>query len=167
MAASCYLCEQGYDTIPERSTGDAVGACKLCGVLACLGHGMRNPNRPAYVCGCCVPNLLAAAAVHRVDPARVPSDLAAWARDVVTVQDVIVDFDGDHWGGVRNRMESLLRIFARRDMADALQMFEQARPDASMSLLAAATAIAVTLNLPQDELLPVLRGVTQAVQVRA
>ena len=48
MGASCYLCERRYDTINGQIGGDAVGACKLCGVFACLAHGMRNANDPAF-----------------------------------------------------------------------------------------------------------------------
>ena len=70
MTASCYLCEKGgHETLPDTSVGDAVGACKLCGVLACLGHGQRDGGQPAYICGICLANLLAVASTKKISTA--------------------------------------------------------------------------------------------------
>lgn len=162
MAAGCYLCQKQYSEIPGQAAGDAVGSCKLCGVLACLAHGRRDPNRPAYICGCCVPNLLAAAATRRVDPDRVPPDMDPWARDVDMVKDVVPDFDGEDWSAVRTDIEFLSNQLSRaapkalRPLVGAMNLREQ-------QLMAAAIAIAVRLRLHADELIPTLQLLTAEV----
>jgi len=188
MSAACYLCELNYDTITGQSRGDAVGTCKLCGVLACLAHGMRNPNRPAYVCGCCVPNLLAAAAVRILgqgdssvprspispsapgdhdalpDP---PSGFSEWALTIGAVDDVIGDLADDHWAWLHEDIAYLSKFLAAGDAPTALRAF--AHPDAEPArvLMAAAVAIATKLNLPAHEMSPALQPVAQLVQLNA
>ena len=160
MAAGCYLCERRYAEIPGQAAGDAVGACKLCGVLACLAHGRRDPNRPAYICGCCIPNLLAAAAMRRVDPDRAPPDMSPWARDVDTIKDVLSDFDGEHWSTVRSDIAFLSNQFDNREAPEALQSAGGAMNLRERQLMASAIAIAVRLGLPADELAPTLQLLT-------
>ncbi|HXE78525.1 MAG TPA: hypothetical protein VN614_09800 [Rhodanobacter sp.] len=162
MAADCYLCQKRYSEIPGQAAGDAVGSCKLCGVLACLAHGRRDPNRPAYICGCCVPNLLAAAATRRVDPDHAPPDMDPWARDVETVKDVLPDFDGDDWSAVRSDVEFLSSQLGR-SAPKALQSLVGAMDSREQQLLAAAIAIAVRLQLHADELIPTLQLLTASV----
>lgn len=178
MGAACYLCELNYGTIPDHGRGDAVGACKLCGVLACLAHGVRNKSRPAYICGCCAPNLLTAAA-HKAggaaapparppdagDPAGdLPSGFAIWARDIEDVSDVITDLADDHWAWLRDDMDYLSRLLAGTELPADLRAY--ARPEAARArvLMAAAAALAVRLELPERELLPELQRV--ALEVR-
>lgn len=179
MGAGCYLCELNYGTITGRSNGDAVGACKLCGVLACLAHGMRNANRPAYVCGCCVPNLLAVAAVQHLgaegsSPERppgdsepspdTPSEFTQWALEIRSVDDVIADPTDDRWAWIREDMEYLEKLLVDPEAPALLRAF--ARPDAyqARALMAAAAAIATKVALPPHEMIPVLQQVAQAVK---
>lgn len=179
MGAGCYLCEHQYGAIPEQDNGDAVGACKLCGVLACLAHGMRNPNRPAYVCGCCVPNLLAVAAVTRLGagdappptspsdsepPPTPPSDFSHWAADISNVDDVIADFANDSWAEIHHDIEYLSTFLADPAMPAALRAFAGSDAGQARALMAAAAAIASKLDLPPQEMNPVLRQVVQAVR---
>jgi hypothetical protein len=180
MGASCYLCEQNYGTITGKDRADAVGACKLCGVLACLAHGIRNPNRPAYVCGCCVPNLLAVAAVKRSgsgeSPTRTPpsdtepspdapSGFSQWAREISKVEDVIGDLADEHWAWLRDDMEYLSRLFVNPRAPAALRAYARSDADQARALMAAAAAIATKMNLPAHEMIPVLQQVAQSVKV--
>ena len=177
MGASCYLCERRYDTINGQSRGDAVGACKLCGVLACLAHGMRNANDPAFVCGCCVPTLLTVAALwhlrggdtpprHSPDDGQAspksPSGFTQLAPGISKLDDVITDIADDQWAWIHNDIEYLLKLLADREAPAALRAF--AEPDAivARTLMAAAIAIATKLNLPSNEMHPMLQ---QAMQV--
>lgn len=180
MGASCYLCERSYNTINGQRTGDAVGACKLCGVLACLAHGSRNANDPAFVCGCCMPNLLTVAAAwhlgegdtppapspnDRQTSPRSPSGFAQMAPRISKLDDVIPDIAGDQWAWIHNDIEYLLKLLADREAPAALRAF--AEPDAivARTLMAAAIAIATKLNLPSDEMHPMLQQAMQAAVV--
>lgn len=181
MGAGCYLCEKKYDPIPGNRIGDAVGACKLCGVLACLAHGMRSASRPAYICGCCVPNLLAVAAVKHLgtgdSPLQpspsgdkpspdTPSGFSQWAIDISKVDDVISDLAHDRWKWLRDDTEYLSRLLGQPgSKVSAVLAF--ARPDADQArdLMAAAAAFATHLRLPPDEMILVLQQVGLDVRV--
>lgn len=179
MGAACYLCELKYGSIPGQSPGDAVGACKLCGVLACLAHGMRDKSRPAYVCGCCVVGLLTVAAGKKsggagAPPVRPPDDngpstdlpsgFSLWARDIDDVEDVIDDLADERWTWMRNDAAYLSGLLAGPDTPADLRAY--ARPGAAKarSLMAAAVALATQLNLPEHELLPALQRVVLEVR---
>lgn len=162
MAADCYLCQKRYAEMPGQAAGDAVGSCKLCGVFACLAHGRRDPNRPAYICGCCMPNLLAVAATRRVDPGHAPPDMDPWARDVETITDVLPDFDGEEWSVLRPDIEFLSNQLSRA-APKSLQPLVRAMDSREQRLLAAAIAIAVRLQLHADELIPTLQLLTASV----
>ena len=179
MSAGCYLCEMNYAALTGRNIGDAVGACNLCGVLACLAHGMRDANRPAYVCGCCVPNLLAAAAVRLLDPVEMdpqtspgdlqqlpdtPSRFSQWALDIDKVDDVIGDLADDRWAWIQQDMEYLLKLLVSPEAPAALRAFARPGADQARDLITAAAAIATKLNLPSHEMSPVLRQVAQGVR---
>lgn len=167
MAAGCYLCERRYAEIPGQAAGDAVGACKLCSVLACLAHGRRDPNRPAYICGCCIPNLLAAAAMCRFDADRSPPDMGQWARDVDTIKDVVPDFDGEHWSDVRSDITFLSNLFDNGEAPEALQSAGGTMNLRERQLMAGAIAIAVRFGLPADELAPTLQLLTMELRRHA
>jgi hypothetical protein len=180
MGANCYLCERSYDTINGQSPGDAVGACKLCGVFACLAHGMRNANDPAYVCGCCLPNLLTVAALWHLRSGGVspqgspgdrqpspesPSGFAQWAPRISKLDDVITDIADEQWAEIHQYIEYLLKLLVDRDGPTALRAF--AGPDAvvARNLMAAAIAIATKWNLPSHEMHPMLQQAMQAAVV--
>lgn len=180
MGASCYLCERRYDIINGQSPGDAVGACKLCGVLACLGHGMRNANDPAFVCGCCVPNLLTVAAAwhlrggdtppqtspdDRQPSPKNPSGFAQLAPRISKLDDLITDIADDQWAWIHSDIEYLQKLLVDREAPAALRMF--AAPDAvvARALMAAAIAIATRLKMPSHEMLPMLQQAMQAAVV--
>lgn len=179
MGAACYLCEHQYGLIPGQSPGDAVGACKLCGVLACLAHGMRDKSRPAYVCGCCVVGLLAAAAGKTAggkgdapagprddrDPtAGGPSGFALWAREVEEVEDVIDDLAGERWTWLRDDAAYLSQLLAGPETPVSLRGYARPGATRSRALMGAAAAFATQLNLPESELAPSLRLVVQEVR---
>lgn len=172
MGASCYLCERRYDTINGQSQGDAVGACKLCGVFACLAHGMRNANDPAYVCGCCVPNLLTVAALWHLrggDPPpqgspgdrqpspESPSGFAQWAPRISKLDDVITDIADDQWAWIHEDIEYLLKLIVDREAPAALRAFAGPEASVARNLMAAAIAIATKLDMPSHEMLATLQ----------
>jgi len=184
MGAGCYLCELNYGTMPGKSAGDAAGACKLCGVLACLGHAIRDANRPAYLCGCCVPNLLAAAALNQLRAGDLPPDIAPppaddepspdmpsgyaqWAVDISEVNDAINDLADDRWTWLRADMSYLSKLLEDADAKgpEEVRMFAHPEARRARSLMGAAAAFAVQLNLPPYELTPVLQVVAQDVRV--
>jgi hypothetical protein len=179
MGAACYLCELKYGSIPGQSPGDAVGACKLCGVLACLAHGMRDKSRPAYVCGCCVVGLLTVAAGKTsggagAPPARPPDDsgpstdqlsgFSIWAQGVHDIEDVIGDWADERWAEVRDDAAYLSRLLAGPAAPKDLKAY--ARPGAAQarSLMAAAVALATQLDLTEQDLLPLLQRVVLEVR---
>jgi hypothetical protein len=182
MGAGCYLCELNYGTIPGKSAGDAVGACKLCGVLACLAHAIRNASRPAYTCGVCVPNLLAAAAVRNLgaggtpprpvsggdDPSPdAPSSYARWALDVDDIEDVIGSLADDRWAWMRDDVEYLQKLLVDPYAPASLRAFAHPGADRARTLMAAAAAFATHLRLPPHELLPELQQVAVDVKRHA
>jgi hypothetical protein len=182
MSAGCYLCELSFGFIPDKTPGDAVGACKLCGVLACLAHGYRNKSKPAYICGVCLPNLLAVAAVKRLptgdqlphngppggaplfDP-NVPPDFGAWASNINNVEDVIADFSSDRWHSIRQDVDYLVGFLAR-PRSTPLQSFTRAGSDQARALMATAIAVATLIRLPAHEMIPMLREATLVAESR-
>jgi len=63
MRRGCYVCDQDVLSIPAFSaTGCPQGTCSHCHVWACDGHAQRDPNRLAFVCVLCDPQLLTASA---------------------------------------------------------------------------------------------------------
>jgi hypothetical protein len=179
MGAACYLCELKYGLIPGQSAGDALGACKLCGVLACLAHGMRDKSRPAYVCGCCVVGLLTVAAgktsggVGAPPPSPPddsnpstdqPSGFSIWAQSLHDVEDVISDLADERWTWMRDDAAYLSKLLAGPDTPDDLKAYAQPGAAKARSLMAAAVALAIQLNLPEHELLPSLQRVVLEVR---
>ena len=185
MTASCYLCEKGgHETLPDTSVGDAVGACKLCGVLACLGHGLRDGGQPAFICGICLANLLAAASTKKIStappktPTR-PSDgdqkpepatttgYAQWAAVINDPRDIIDDYDEQRWASVRNDADYLAGALSSSDLPRELRVFAGAELAQARVLMGAAVAIATKLSLPPEEMIPQLQQVAHLfLQVR-
>lgn len=177
MSADCYLCAMGYGVIPQTRAGDAVGACKLCGVLACLGHALRNSNGPAYECGVCVVNLLATAATRKGGPGgaapRAPDDddIApgggggyARAARIDDLDDILPGYPSGPWSALQDGIEYLTRALARTDgPADAVDL-ARLGDDRARTLMAAAIAIATELRLPPHELVAPLRPLVLAFQ---
>ena len=169
MGAVCYLCELNYGVIPGQTAGDAAGACKLCGVLACRGHGVRNASKPAYICGCCLPNLLASAALRQAGGAAplpprdtpAPQDGAsgygAWAVGLHEVADVLGDPEATRWAWMREDVNYLARPFDANGVPEGMRAFAKPQAGEARRLLATAITLAVALRLPEDELLPILR----------
>jgi hypothetical protein len=182
MSAGCYLCELNLGFFPERMPGDAVGACKRCGVLACLAHGYREKGRPAYTCGVCLPNLLAVAAVKRLptgdqpprsgpsgdspefDP-NAPPDFGVWAANINKAEDLIADFGSDRWSSIRDDVNFLVGFLAQ-PRATPLQPFTRVGSDQARALMATAIAVATHMRLPAHEMIPILRDATLVAESR-
>jgi hypothetical protein len=173
MSAGCYLCELKLGTIPLEEAGDAVGGCRLCGVFACRGHAIRDPKYPRFVCGVCLPNLLAAAAAKvagtgggspktvgpRPPDGKQPPGMAAYdefAGDIQSVEDVISDFGADRWKAIRNDVDYLARFVTQSDAA-IFRPFARVVTSQAALLMAAAIALATYLRLPEEQLIPALR----------
>jgi len=191
MTASCYLCEKGInDTLPDTYVGDAVGACKLCGVLACLGHGLRDGGQPAYICGICLANLLAAASTKQIltarptIPPRPPDGNAPppngerkpepattvgyvqWAAGIDDPRDLIDDYDEQRWASVRDDADYIARALSRQDLPRELRVFVGADLERARVLMGAAVAVATKLSLPLAEMIPQLQLAADALLVR-
>jgi hypothetical protein len=192
MTASCYLCEKGgHSTLPDTSVGDAVGACRLCGVLACLGHGLRDGGQPAYICGICLANLLAAASTKQIPaappkiPPRTPDGktppppdgekksepattmgYVRWATGMDDPRDVIEDYDEQRWASVRADADYIARALSRSDLPQELRVYAAAESERARVLMGAAVAIATKLSLPLGEMIPQLQPVADALLVR-
>lgn len=188
MTASCYLCEKGgHGTLPDTSIGDAVGACKLCGVLACLGHGQRDGGQPAYLCGICLANLLAAASTKQIPTAppkispRTPDGktpqppdgerkpepattmgYAQWVAGINDPRDVIGDYDEQRWASVRERADYVAGALSSSYLPPELRVFAGAELARARVLMGAAVAIADKLSLPLAEMIPQLQQVDDA-----
>ena len=172
MGAGCYLCEMRYGTIPGHEAGDAVGACKQCSVFACLAHGYRNGSKPAYICGCCLPNLLTTAAIKQVGIGGGPSkpspggpstgDTPSYtdpAIDITELADAIGNLQDDRWSWLNKDVEFLTRALAEPAAPELLRGFTNPNAARARELMAAAVAIAHQLRLPAHELLPPLQAV--------
>jgi hypothetical protein len=192
MTASCYLCAKGgHGTLPGTSIGDAVGTCKLCGVLACLGHGQRDDGWPAYICGICLANLLAVASTKQIPTAapkisprppdgKAPQSpegekkpepattmaYAQWAAGINDPRDVIGDYDEQRWASVRADADYVARALSRSDLPRELRAFAGAELGQARVLMGAAVAIATQLSLPLQEMIPQLQPVADALLVR-
>jgi len=61
MTSECYPCTRGVGIRPAGSaTGNPLGVCRICHVLACDGHCQRNASYPRVECVICIPSLVAA-----------------------------------------------------------------------------------------------------------
>lgn len=173
MAASCYLCLRGlHATIPGRTTGDAEGACRNCGALACGGHGYRDPSIPIYSCMLCrIGSIaLAAAGGSGGDLADLPpsvrppgdSPLTAAARRIRDVADFTGADDAEAWEGMLGAQAREWRD-ALRDVpaTDAVAAWPRRLPAERRALLGWAYAMADHFGIPDHELLPLV-GVLRA-----
>ena len=79
MTSECYPCTRGVGIRPAGSaTGNPLGVCRICHVLACDGHCQRNASYPRVECVICIPSLVAAStAGSSTDIGRLVADLMA------------------------------------------------------------------------------------------
>ena len=113
MTASCYLCAIGNKTIPNTDGGDAVGVCKLCNVLACQGHAVRDANYPRWICVLCDLTLLTVAAVlqsgdesaQRAVLSDVSEEMIRAARSIRSARQYFRNRPRDSWGWIQDAAE--------------------------------------------------------------
>ena len=172
MGARCYLCAFGHTQhVDEAPDDEAIGACKLCGILACRGHGKRNPNRPAWHCVLCMPALVTTAGIVRsnaTDPVRdvlkdAQPDLVADARQIDSVDDFLDRYGYDGDSPVRALVSDAQDLASAWRHQDWEPGFAHARwmgatPAPALAMVAFGVLLADRLALPEHELMPVLRG---------
>lgn len=168
MTASCYLClKNHHKQIPNTQLGDAEGGCKICGVLACAGHGYRDNGVPAFYCILCKVGAIALAGAsvsggERVgdSPLLPPSDSALQiaARSIKSARDL---FDGpgaeDNWGWVLSDAEKWTSIPLDTSGATGVAGWWMRLPPEGRLLVACALAIVDRLELPSEDLIPLLQ----------
>jgi hypothetical protein len=165
MAATCYLCAIGHKTIPNTQAGDAVGACKICGVLACQGHGVRDASYPRWICVLCDLTLLAVAAVLQGGDENAQAALRDVSEEVVraarSIRSARQYFEGrakDSWWWIAAAAEEYRHLPPSALDAATSRMWRGLTDD-GRELMGCALAIVDRLEVPDAELIAPLRGV--------
>lgn len=153
MAASCYLCDVRAASISGRAAGDALGTCRLCHVLACTAHAVRDPNYPRWICVLCDSTLLTAAAgLHSTSSSvttvasLVSSALTREAARYPTLTDFLTQRPDMAWVG-EAVPELLDRIPQRLRPGSAVAQLWSNLDAEGQRLFAAAFAIAIRLDV--------------------
>lgn len=153
MSAHCYACNHGTGRIPgEMPVRDPHGVCRICGVLACGGHGRRDANVRRFECVVCVPSLLVASALHQRALEQTPPPVRPAAEDVLF--DSVGEFLA-RWPAFEEsllpRINDVKREAPHRFTTQLSEPLWFGLPEQAQDLLAAAVAIAIDLELaPQD-----------------
>ena len=164
MTASCYLCAIGSKTIPYCEAGDAVGVCKVCSVLACQGHAVRDANYPRWICVLCDVTLLATAAVLQSgdeDALRdVSRELIDLARPIRSARQYF-EGRGDSWSWVAEAAREYRDLPASALEGESARVWRRLTAD-GQELMRCAMAIADRLEVRDSETLGFLRGLRAA-----
>ena len=164
MAASCYLCAIGNKTIPHTEAGDALGVCKLCGVLACQGHAVRDASYPRWICVLCDITLLATAAVLQSgdqDALRdISEELIELARPIRSARQYF-EGRGDSWWWVAEAAREYRDLPASALEGESARVWQRLSGD-GQELMRCAMAIADRLEVRDSETLGILRGLRAA-----
>jgi hypothetical protein len=150
-----------------------------------LGHGLRNRGGPAYICGICLANTLAAASTSHLSTAppkpspppaggkpppppdsgkREPATATGYAQLAAGIndpRDLIDDYDEQRWASVRQGADYLARALGGPDMPQELRVFASAGLERSRVLMGAAVAIATELGLSTEEMITQLQPVVE------
>ena len=173
MTASCYLCAIGNKTIPNTDGGDALGVCKLCNVLACQGHAVRDANYPRWICVLCDLTLLTVAAVlqsgdesaQRAVLGDVSEEMIRAARSIRSARQYFRNRPRDSWVWIQDAAEESGGLPASA-LDGELARTWRAMSDDGQEMIRCALAIVDKLDLPDPELIGILRGVRAGVARR-
>lgn len=163
MPGSCYLCDVGYQRIPGAATGDSLGTCKSCSVLACSAHAVRDANYPRWVCVICDANSLTASAIAVSGGPSLGNTLSVLVSSGMLTEDRTFDslesflIAQPQMAWVRNQLGIVLDEAPRRFTTNATEPFWFGLTDEGRRLIAAAIAIVERLRLPPTEMVEALR----------
>lgn len=168
MNASCYLCDKGCAAIPNhRATGDALGVCQNCSILACDGHAQRDPNSPRFICVLCETALLTAAGVSKSD--LIPSSdrdsiskrwrLSNALREQGARYDNLEDFTENRpeYAWILNSVDQVCERAERRFIANLSETFWALLSHEGRRFVAAAIVLVEEVKIPAEELVEILK----------
>ncbi|HEX4525002.1 MAG TPA: hypothetical protein VH704_15880 [Casimicrobiaceae bacterium] len=173
MTASCYLCAIGNKTIPGTDAGDALGVCKLCNVLACQGHAIRDANYPRWICVLCDLTLLTVAAVLQSGDEDlqgaalidVSEETIRAARSIRSARQYFRNRPRDSWGWIQDAAEEYRALPASALDGELSRMWRDMSSD-GQEMMRCALAIVDKLDVADPQLIGILRGVRAAVARR-
>lgn len=173
MTASCYLCAIGNKTIPGTDAGDALGVCKLCNVLACQGHAIRDANYPRWICVLCDLTLLTVAAVLQSGDEDlqgaalidVSEETIRAARSIRSARQYFRNRPRDSWGWIQDAAEEYRGLPASALDGELSRMWRDMSGD-GQEMMRCALAIVDKLDVADPQLIGILRGVRAAVARR-
>ena len=164
MAASCYLCANGVcKAIGGVGNVDPLGACQNCSIFACSGHAHFDSGYPRWICVSCDTTLLTGAGIAISGAAM--KDLALTLHFPETMIE-----QGSRYRSVNEFLQ--LRPSYGQLMAGWQCVFEIAwdrlrneqscefwdcLSDDGKKLVAAAIHIVNRLNIPDNQLVEMLR----------
>lgn len=170
MTASCYLCAIGNKTIPDTEAGDAVGACKVCGVLACQGHAVRDATYPRWICVLCDLTLLTVAAIlqsgdedaQQAALRGVSEEVVRSARAIGSARQYFQRRAEGSWSWLPKAADDYRGLPASALEGVASRMWRRL-PDDGQELMRCALAIVDKLKIADDEMPEMLRHVRAGV----
>ncbi|HXU56184.1 MAG TPA: hypothetical protein VN744_12180 [Casimicrobiaceae bacterium] len=166
MTASCYLCAIGNKTIPDTDAGDAVGVCKLCHVLACQGHAIRDANYPRWICALCDLTLLTVAAVLQsgdegAQPdalSEVSEEVIRAARSIRSARQYFRNRPRKSWDWLQRAADEFRGLPASALDGELSRLWRDMSDD-GQEMIRCALAIADKLEVRDADLIGILRGV--------
>jgi hypothetical protein len=168
MTASCYLCLKGHTRpIPGSSLGDAEATCRTCGILACAGHGFRDRTVPAYYCVLCKVAALTVAGATTggggtpdIAP-LLPGEDSAVRVAASAIRSARAEFQSPqaepNWPWVLAEAESFASMPASALAGSNIERWWARLPEEGRLLVGCALAIVDRLELPSEDVLPLLQ----------
>lgn len=154
MTARCYPCDVHAGVIPGAvARGDPHGVCGICSVMACCGHGVREPNRPRFECVMCIPALLiASAAVTASRPSTLGDRLRTLIEDLGGDQALIRDLDDftrryPAFAGWIDDLPSMRENAGRRYITAETEPFFWSLPEVGRDFLLLSVLVVLRLEL--------------------
>lgn len=163
MAASCYLCNRGYPTIPGILPGEAIGVCENCSIMACEAHAQRDPNYPRWICVLCDTSLLTAAGISASGGASLSTTLTVLVSNAMLkdgsryerLEQFLEERPNYSW--VSAQLNETLEKAPSQFTTNATKPFWFGLSQEGKRFIAAAIIIVESLNLSEDELVEALR----------
>jgi hypothetical protein len=173
MAATCYLCAIGHKTIPNTQAGEAVGVCKVCSVLACRGHGVRDANYPRWICVLCDLTVLTVAAVlqsgdegaQQAALRDVSEEVIRTARSIRSARQYFEGRPMDSWSWIADAAGEYRQLPLSALDGATSRMWRGLTGD-GQEMMRCALAIVDRLEVPDAELIEILRRVRAGVARR-
>jgi len=160
MASRCYPCDHSVGPRPgSNSTGDPEGACAICGVLACQGHGRREINAAKFQCVICIPIVVAASVAATAKKSTqlaqqlsvLLEGLGASAWLISTVADFVERYP--EFSGITREIAVIQHDAPHAYTTNQTEPFYSSLDSEQQALLLLAILIILRLEIPTD-LLP-------------